>query len=153
MHEVVSPEGDKDGNEVPLGKMIKRLKSQGNKARNGKKNKSSAAQAGSAEMDVDVLKMVREINLDNLGKSSKFESTNGHEEFPHKKEKLDPKFEKGEKRKASYDTAVPVPKKRRSSAHGISRTPSSSPMISSKDAGKDLLQVRLYSLTLCLHGS
>lgn len=96
------------------------------------------------EKDVGILNMVREINLDNLGKSRKFESTNGHENFPRKKENLDPKFEKDEKRKASCDTLVPVPKKRRSSAYGISRIPSSSPNISSKDSGDSLCQVRLF---------
>lgn len=130
-----------DGNEVPLGKIMKHLKS---KAKKVKSSKSSPAKVDNGEKDVDILKMVREINLDNLGKSSNFELTNGHEKFPCKKERLDSKLEKGEKRKASDDTPIPVPKKRRSLAHGISRIPSSSLKVSSKDTWDDLRQVRLY---------
>ena len=66
---------------MPLRKMIKRLKSKGAKDGRSKKNKSLSAEAKDAENDVDILKMVREINLDSLGMSSKFESSNGHKHF------------------------------------------------------------------------
>ncbi|KAA8519226.1 hypothetical protein F0562_013482 [Nyssa sinensis] len=106
-----------DGNEVPLGKMIKRLKAKGTKARKLVKNESLPAGTKN-ENDVDILKMVREINLDNLGVSSKFESSNGHEHVP-RKTKIDRKHEKRKRQVASESTNVPIPKRRRSlSAQG-----------------------------------
>ncbi|KAI8001944.1 Protein C2-DOMAIN ABA-RELATED 11 [Camellia lanceoleosa] len=89
----VLKDSETDGNGVPLGKMIKAY---------GTKN----------EDDVDILKMVREINLDNLGISSKFESSNGHEnghEDVPKKMKIDQKQQKRKKSLASETTNVPIP--------------------------------------------
>ncbi|XP_035545747.1 sister chromatid cohesion protein PDS5 homolog A isoform X2 [Juglans regia] len=130
--------GEIDGNEMPLVKMLKRLKSQGTKAKKVKKNKSLPAEAKTAENDVDILEMVREINLGNLGVSNKFESSNGHEYFPSKKTKMDLKQEKGKKRKASDATSVMVLKRpRSSSAHTAFRTPagiSKAPLRASEDA-------------------
>ncbi|XP_048323371.1 sister chromatid cohesion protein PDS5 homolog A [Ziziphus jujuba] len=140
--------GEKDGNEVPLGKMIKRFKSHGAKAKKVKKNKSSPVEAGDTENDVDILKMVREINFDNLGKPSKFESSNGHEHFPSKKSMADPEHEKGEKRKASDQTSVPVPKRRRSlSTHSASRGPSNTSKTLLRDTGDGLRQRKLVGST------
>ncbi|XVF28073.1 hypothetical protein REPUB_Repub14bG0164100 [Reevesia pubescens] len=128
-----------DGNEVPLRKMIKQLKSKGAKDGRAKKNKSLLAEAKDA---VDILKMVREINLDNLGMSSKFESSNGHKHFPTKKAKLEQEHQKGKKRKIGA-ASVPVPKRRRSlSAHSafkISRSVSKAP---SRDSGDDWHEVK-----------
>lgn len=139
-------DGETDGNEVPLGKIIKHLKSQKIKAKKVKKNKVSSANAEKAENDVDILNMVREINLDNLGESSKFESSNGHEKFPSKKSRIDTKHQKGNKRKASEGVSVPVPKRRRSSStHSAFRSPrstSKSPLSASLD---DSLSVRISS--------
>lgn len=117
---------EKDGNEVPLGKMIQQLKSQGAKGGKAKKKKSSPAEVKGTENDVDILKMVREINLDNLGVLNKFESSNGHKHFPSKQTKVDLENEESKKRKATDVTSIPVPKRRRSlSAHGGFRTPKS----------------------------
>lgn len=135
-----------DGNELPLGKMIKHIKSQGTKAKKVKKNKSSPAEAKNAENDVDILKMVREINFDNLGMSSKFESSNGHEYSPGKKTKTDLKHEKGKKRKASDATSVKVPKRpRSSSAHGGFRSPASTSKTPLRDSGDDYHKAEIYS--------
>lgn len=65
-------ETDEFGNEIPLGKIVKLLKSQGEK-KTGRKQKtpSSSVNAGN---DDDVLGLLREINLDNqedLGESQK----------------------------------------------------------------------------------
>lgn len=117
---------EKDGNEVPLGKMIQQLKSQGAKGGRAKKKKSSPAEVKGTENDVDILQMVREINLDNLGVLNKFESSNGHKHFPSKQIKVDLENEEIKKRKATDVTSFPVPKRRRSlSAHGGFRTPKS----------------------------
>lgn len=107
---------ERDGNEVPLGKMIQRLKSQGSKAGKAKKKKSSSAEVNNAENDVDILKMVREINLDNLGSSNKFESSNGHKHSPSKKTKLDLELQESKKRKATDAASITVPKRRRSAS-------------------------------------
>ncbi|KAM1124110.1 sister chromatid cohesion protein PDS5 homolog A [Malus sylvestris] len=130
-------DGERDGGEVPLGKIIKRLRSQNSKAKRAKKNKASSTDAENAENSVDILKMVRDINLDNLEKPSKFESSNGHENLPSKKSRMDLKHEKENKRKCTDATSVPVPKRRRSSsAHSAFRSPrstSKSPLSASLD--------------------
>lgn len=135
-----------DGNEVPLGKMIKRFKSQGTKAKKLKKNKSLPDEAKNAENDVDILKMVRDINFDSLGMSSKFESSNGHEYFPSKKTKMDLKHEKGKKRKSSDATSLTVPKRpRSSSAHSAFRSPASTSKASLRDSGDDFHKGKMSS--------
>ncbi|XP_050367583.1 sister chromatid cohesion protein PDS5 homolog A [Argentina anserina] len=129
-------DGEKDGNEVPLGKIMKHLKSQKNKAKKEKKNKVSSANPEKAENDVDILNMVREINLDNLGESSKFELSNGHENLPSKKSRTDTKHHKDSKRKASDEASVPVPKRRRSSKTQP-RSTSKSPLSASLDVSRN----------------
>ncbi|XP_057513185.1 sister chromatid cohesion protein PDS5 homolog A-like isoform X2 [Actinidia eriantha] len=109
--DVVLEDSETDGNEVPLGKMIKRLKAKGIKAR--KEMKTEPLQAGTKNEDgVDILQMVREINLDNLGTSGKLEVSNGHD---YLEKKIDQKYRKRKERVASETTNVPVPKRRRSS--------------------------------------
>lgn len=130
---------------MPLGKMIQRLKSQGTKAGKAKKKKSSPAEVKDTENDVDILKMVREINFDNLGVSNKFESSNGHKHSPSKKTKLEPENHESKKRKATDGTSVPVPKRRRSvSAYSGFRSPKSTskgPLRASRgDAGVSSFQ-------------
>lgn len=120
---------EKDGNDVPLGKMIQRLKSQGNKSGKAKKKKSSSAEVKTDENDVDILKMVREINMDNVGATNKFESSNGHK-HPSKIKKLDSERNESKKRKYEDETPIAVPKRQRSSSGGFrslknnSKTPS-----------------------------
>nr|CAB3467823.1 unnamed protein product [Digitaria exilis] len=64
-HKMLIDETDEFGNEIPLGKIVKLLKSQGEK-KAGRKQKmpSSSVNAGN---DDDVLGLLREINLDNQG--------------------------------------------------------------------------------------
>ncbi|XP_011002359.1 PREDICTED: sister chromatid cohesion protein PDS5 homolog A-B-like isoform X2 [Populus euphratica] len=129
-------DSEREANEVPLGKMIKQLKSQGNKGGKTKKNSTSLAKAKDAENDVDILKMVREINLDNLGLSNKFESSNGHKELSEKT-KSESEHQKVKKGNITV-TPVPVPKRRRSlSAHSASRLPRSSLMAPSRASEDD----------------
>ncbi|XP_044461448.1 sister chromatid cohesion protein PDS5 homolog A isoform X2 [Mangifera indica] len=134
-------EDERDGNEVPLGKMIQRLKSQGSKAGKAKKKKSSLAEVNSAENDIDILKMVREINLDNLQSSNKFESSNGHKHSPSEKTKLDLDNQESEKRKATDAASISVPKRRRSSSvySGI-KSPKSASKGSLRVSGDDSLE-------------
>ncbi|KAG2611293.1 sister chromatid cohesion protein PDS5 homolog A-like isoform X2 [Panicum virgatum] len=64
-HKMLIDETDEFGNEVPLGKIVKLLKSQGEKKTVRKqKTPSSSVNAGNVD---DVLGLVREINLDNQG--------------------------------------------------------------------------------------
>lgn len=135
-------DSEKDGNEIPLGKMIKNIKSQGTKGKKVKKNKSVPAGIKKTENDIDILNMVREINLDNLGISSNFESINGHE-HSSKKVKKDPECATTKKRKADETTPAPVPKRRRSSlTHGKSRSSSTSKG-PQKFSGEDFPRVKL----------
>lgn len=93
---------------------MKHLKSRGSKAK--KEVKMKKLELKKAENDVDILKMVREINLDNLGVSSNLNSSNGHETFAsRKKTKFDMRHPKRKKRKGSDAKSVPPPKRHRSS--------------------------------------
>ncbi|KAM7268889.1 hypothetical protein ACFE04_011055 [Oxalis oulophora] len=116
----------KDGNDLPLGNMMKQLKSKGSKATKEKKIKHLPIESGNAENDVDILKMVREINLDNMGISRKFESSNGHDQSPNKKTEVEAKSPKDTKRKVTDVSPVPIPKRRRSSLGTPKSTPRSS---------------------------
>ncbi|CAI8590496.1 unnamed protein product [Vicia faba] len=120
-------EDEKDRNEIPLGKIVKKIRSQGTKGKKVKKDKTTTAETKEAEDDFDILNMVREINLDNLGTSNNFESSNGHESSLSKKVQKDLEFGTIKKRKVGEETLVPVPKRRRSSiTHRKSRPGSSS---------------------------
>lgn len=120
----VQNKDEKDGNDVPLGKMIKVLKSHGSREKKNKKVKKKLVEKKNAENDVDILTMVREINLST---PSQLESTNGHEDSPVKRMNVDPVPAKSKKRKNSDATSVPVPKHQRpSSDHGRSRPKSTS---------------------------
>ncbi|KAJ6779148.1 ANDROGEN INDUCED INHIBITOR OF PROLIFERATION AS3 / PDS5-RELATED, partial [Salix koriyanagi] len=71
------------------------------------------------------IKMVREINLDNMGLSNMFESSNGHKDLSGKI-KSESDHQKVKKGNVSDTTPVSVPKRRRSSsAHNASRFPQS----------------------------
>jgi len=64
--EFILEEKDEDGNEVPLGKMMEILKSQGAKKKKNLKRRTSPSDKKELENEVDVLGVVREINLDNM---------------------------------------------------------------------------------------
>ncbi|KAI3765368.1 hypothetical protein L2E82_15400 [Cichorium intybus] len=99
----IMKDSETDGNEIPLGKMLKRLKAKGSKARKG------PTPTLETENNVDIMGMLREINIDNMGTPTKFDSVNGHGEV---------KKEVNLKRKDMPNdlTNVSVPKRRRSSS-------------------------------------
>ncbi|KAL6990616.1 hypothetical protein U1Q18_008733 [Sarracenia purpurea var. burkii] len=117
----VSKDSETDGNELPLGKMIERLKAKGTKTRKLVKGESLPA-GTKPEVEVDILKMVREINLDNTGISSKFEASNGHG-YVKKNMKIDQKDRERKKRLASETTKVQVSKRRRPSGQDMYKFP------------------------------
>ncbi|XP_019425447.1 PREDICTED: sister chromatid cohesion protein PDS5 homolog A-A-like isoform X1 [Lupinus angustifolius] len=118
-------DSEKDRNEVPLGKTIKNIKSQGTKGKKVKKKKSVPTETKKTENDIDVLNMVREINLDNLEMSANFESSNGHQHSLRKKLQKDPVCATNKKRNGNEETPSPVPKRKRSSlTHGKFRSSS-----------------------------
>nr|GMD45653.1 sister chromatid cohesion protein PDS5 homolog A isoform X1 [Ipomoea batatas] len=117
----IMKDSETDGNEMPLGKIMKRLKAKGSKARNEVKNESSLAEVKN-DVDDDILKMVREINSDSAVNPNKFESSNGHEYVG--KGKTSTKHQK-RKTDGSDTTDGPVPKKRRSSAQALKPSPAS----------------------------
>ncbi|KAL3850966.1 hypothetical protein ACJIZ3_012848 [Penstemon smallii] len=106
----VMKDSENEGSEMPLGKLMKRLKAKAAKARKDVKN-VSAPSGVSNDNDIDILKMVKEINSDDVGTTNKFESSNGHE--VHKK-RSDLKLQK-RKTLFSGSSDVPVPKRRRTS--------------------------------------
>ncbi|XP_044496291.1 sister chromatid cohesion protein PDS5 homolog A-like [Mangifera indica] len=137
---------ERDGNEVPLGKMIQRIKSQGGKTGKAKKKKSSLAEVNNAGNDFDILKMVREINLDNLGSSNKFESSNGHKHSPSKKINFDLDHQESKKRKTTDAVSISVPKRRRSSsAFSGFKSPKSASKGSLRVSGDDSFEAKVSS--------
>ncbi|XP_042477295.1 sister chromatid cohesion protein PDS5 homolog A-like [Macadamia integrifolia] len=124
--EKVLKASDRDENEVPLGKMMKRLKSQRTKAKKVVKNKDLPAKIKDPENDIDILGMVREINVENLEKSKNLESGNGlgcflgegTEDDQSMDEKV-PVSRKRKRRKPNDGASVTVPKRRRSSFQGV----------------------------------
>ncbi|CAN6221625.1 unnamed protein product [Urochloa humidicola] len=87
-HKMLIDETDEFGNEVPLGKIVKLLKSQGEKKMGRKQKTPSSVNAGN---DDDVLGLVREINLDNhgdLGELQKSKPKKHQTETKENKEKL-----------------------------------------------------------------
>ncbi|KAE8724221.1 snRNA-activating protein complex subunit 3-like [Hibiscus syriacus] len=135
---MVLGESETERNEVPLRKMIKQLKSKESKDGKAKKKKSPSVEKKDAENDVDILKMVREINLDSLQMSSKFESTNGLQHSYTKKEKVGQEHQKGNKRKGNVAASVSVPKRKRSSStHNAFKISRSASKVPSRDSGDD----------------
>ncbi|TYI64358.1 hypothetical protein E1A91_D09G082900v1 [Gossypium mustelinum] len=127
-----------EGNDMPLRKMIKLLKSKGAEDGKAKRKKSLLAEAKDAKNDTDILKMAGEINLSSREMSSKFESSNGHNHSPTKKEKLGQEHQKGKKRKTSGAASVQVPKHSRSfSAYTAFKISKSVTKVPSRDSGDD----------------
>nr|KJB34763.1 hypothetical protein B456_006G082000 [Gossypium raimondii] len=127
-----------EGNDMPLRKMIKLLKSKGAEDGKAKRKKSLLAEAKDAKNDTDILKLAREINLSSREMSSKFESSNGHNHSPTKKEKLGQEHQKGKKRKTSGAASVQVPKHSRSlSAYTAFKISKSVTKVPSRDSGDD----------------
>ncbi|KAK1317916.1 DNA mismatch repair protein MSH6 [Acorus calamus] len=73
-------DSDGDDNEVPLGKIMKRLKSRGAKKKKATKKQNYGERA---EKDVDILGMVREIDLDNIQSSNGVGKNNFNENSSH----------------------------------------------------------------------
>ncbi|XP_047148775.1 sister chromatid cohesion protein PDS5 homolog A-like isoform X1 [Vigna umbellata] len=111
-----SKDDEKDGNEIPLRKMLKHIKSQGSRGKKVKRKKSPSAETKKEENDFDTVNMARQINGDNLGTSSNVEASNGHGHSLSKKALKDLGSTAGKKRKARETTPIPVPKRRQSSS-------------------------------------
>ncbi|PIA26792.1 hypothetical protein AQUCO_08800001v1 [Aquilegia coerulea] len=130
----VMEDNDEDENDVPLGKMIRKFKSQGSKAKNIAKKKVLLAETNNIEKDFDILGMVREINLDRLEKSMNSESVNGHEDIQSRetdKKNVEKVLISKKKNRRKTDVAISLAssKEKRSSAiqdiHKASRSRSS----------------------------
>ncbi|XP_068463177.1 sister chromatid cohesion protein PDS5 homolog A-like isoform X2 [Phaseolus vulgaris] len=133
-----SKDDEIDGNEIPLRKMLKHIKSQGTGGKKVKRNKSVPAETKKAENDFDTVNMVRQINGDNLKTSSNLEASNGHGHSLSKKSLKDLDSATGKKRKARETTPTAVPKRRRSSsAHGKLRLSTSISKTSRRVSGEE----------------
>ncbi|KAL6538568.1 hypothetical protein OROGR_012556 [Orobanche gracilis] len=115
-------DSETEGTEMPLGKLLKRLKAKVAKAK--KEAKNELAQAGvSNKNDFVILKMVKEINFDDPDTGSMFESSNGHK---HARKRSQHKLQ-SQKLSAEL-TDAPVPKHRKtSSSQAHKSTPAVSP--------------------------
>ncbi|KAH6768773.1 binding protein [Perilla frutescens var. frutescens] len=126
-------DSETEGSEIPLAKLMKRLKAKGAKARKEAKNQSAPA-AVSNENDFDILRMVKEINSDNLGTPGKIGSSNDHEYVGKKGRNI----HQLQKRKTWFDESkdVPVPKRRRTSSAQAHKSFQTSPRKGSKGSSK-----------------
>lgn len=104
-------DSETEGNEVPLGKIMERLKAR-SKMRKELKDDSSPAEVRT-ENDVDILKMVREIDSNNVVDDNKLDASNGHEsavktKASNKRQKrgTDISVPKGAKRQRSSSSSV-----------------------------------------------
>ncbi|XP_022877905.1 sister chromatid cohesion protein PDS5 homolog A-B-like isoform X3 [Olea europaea var. sylvestris] len=113
VEEEAMKDSETEGSEMPLGKLMKRLKVKASKAKKVVESKSAPAEVDN-ENNFDILKVVKEINMDNLGITSKLESSNGNE-YIRKKKRSDHKPQK-RKTMFSESTNAPVPKRKRSSS-------------------------------------
>ncbi|MCH87946.1 sister chromatid cohesion PDS5-like protein, partial [Trifolium medium] len=113
---------DNEENEIPLGVMLKQIKSQVVSGKKVKKIKPVPAETEKVENDFAISNTVRQINLDNVGSSIDVEPCNGHEHSLSKEIPKDPEHATGRKRKTGETTPAPVTKRSRSSsAHGKPR--------------------------------
>ncbi|XP_047968754.1 sister chromatid cohesion protein PDS5 homolog A-like isoform X1 [Salvia hispanica] len=105
-------DSDTEGNEMPLGKLLQRLKAKAAKTRKEVKHEHAQAEV-EKENDFSILQMVKEMNSGNQGAKRKFESSNGHG-HDRKTRRCDHQPQKS-KIRSSEPTDVSVPKHRRSS--------------------------------------
>ncbi|KAL6553181.1 hypothetical protein OROGR_007023 [Orobanche gracilis] len=114
-------DSETEGSEMPLEKLLKRIKAK--VAKTKKEAKNEPAQAGVSNKHDFILKMVNEINLDDPGTANKFESSNGHK-HAHKRRSQ----HKLQSQKLSAElTDVHVPKRRKTSS---SQAHKSTPVVS-----------------------
>ncbi|XP_068641410.1 sister chromatid cohesion protein PDS5 homolog A-like isoform X2 [Aristolochia californica] len=126
-------DGDGDGPEMPIGRLMESLKSPGRKKR-GKRRKSSV-EGSAPENDYGILGLVREINLDSLDKD---EFVNDHEHTLGKKaadKDTNPLSLKSKKRKTIKEMSASASKRKRSSIEEVAPNSSIS-MNSSKGKQK-----------------
>ncbi|KAG6385675.1 hypothetical protein SASPL_154511 [Salvia splendens] len=105
-------DSDTEGNEMPLGKLLQRLRAKAAKTRKEVKHEHAQAEV-EKENDFSILEMVKEMHSGNQGAKRKFESSNGHG-HDRKTRRYDHQPQKS-KIRSSEPTDVSVPKHRRSS--------------------------------------
>jgi sister-chromatid-cohesion protein PDS5 len=129
---------DNEENEIPLGVMLKQIKSQVVSGKKVKKIKPVPAETDKVENDFAILNTVRQINLDNEGLSINVEPCNGHEHSLSKETLKDPEHATGQKRKTGETTPTPMTKRSRSSsAHGKPRLSTSTLNASRRVSGEN----------------
>ncbi|GAB2252670.1 hypothetical protein Droror1_Dr00005517 [Drosera rotundifolia] len=144
VHDEIFEDSGRDGEEMPLGKLIKHIKSQKNKEKTVEKNGSTPGEIQNV-VDDDILKVAREITLDGVDASVEMESNNGHN--IHSSSKRDDTDNKKQKRKAQDEASVPVPKRQRSASarspskfsflKSVLKSPAHSDSKEGSDSGKD----------------
>jgi sister-chromatid-cohesion protein PDS5 len=129
---------DTEENEIPLGVMLKQIKSQVVSGKKVKKIKPVPAETDKVENDFAILNTVRQINMDNEGLSINVEPCNGHEHSLSKETLKDPEHAIGRKRKTGETTPAPMTKRSRSSsAHGKPRLSTSTLNASRRVSGEN----------------
>ncbi|XP_039118231.1 sister chromatid cohesion protein PDS5 homolog A isoform X1 [Dioscorea cayenensis subsp. rotundata] len=134
-NEMALEDSDREGNELPLSKMMKILKSQGSKKKKIVKKNTLTPDTKLPESEFDVLGMVREINLDSREQARTMETEDltspeyyncGPKSTKNKdKVVLSPQKRKGNK--AVIALSVPTPKRKRSAS--VHRSHSKSPKV------------------------
>ncbi|QHO51135.1 hypothetical protein HN51_002882 [Arachis hypogaea] len=117
-----SKDNEQDETDMPLGKMLKRIKAQATSGKKVKRSKNVTAEVEDAENDDDILTPVKQNNLDKSGVSTNFEPSNGHEHSLSKNELKNSEYSSSsKKRKAGETTPISSSKSRRSSTSKTSQ--------------------------------
>ncbi|MED6121428.1 hypothetical protein PIB30_030020 [Stylosanthes scabra] len=112
-----SEDNEQDETDIPLGKMLKRIKAQATSGKKVKRSKNVTAEVENAENDDDILTPVKQSNLNESGVSTNFEPSNGHEHSLSKNALKNPEYSSSsKKRKAGETTPISTPKSRQSSS-------------------------------------
>ncbi|KAI5414430.1 sister chromatid cohesion protein PDS5 homolog A isoform X3 [Lathyrus oleraceus] len=135
---------DNEENKIPLGVMLKQIKSQRINGKKVKKIKSVPAETEKVENDFSILNTARQTNLDNLGSPTNVEQCNGHEHSLSKKTTEDPEHATGQKRKTGEITPAPLSKRSRpSSARGKLRLSTTTLKASRRVSGENSPRAKL----------
>ncbi|MED6211330.1 hypothetical protein PIB30_072655 [Stylosanthes scabra] len=107
-----SKDNELDETDIPLGKMLKRIKAQATSGKKVKRSKNVTAEVENAENDDDILTPVKQSNLNESGVSMNFEPSNGHEHSLRKDALKNPEYSSSsKKRKAGETTPISTPKR------------------------------------------
>ncbi|RYR76067.1 hypothetical protein Ahy_A01g000658 isoform A [Arachis hypogaea] len=130
-----SKDNEQDETDMPLGKMLKRIKAQATSGKKVKRSKNVTAEVEDAENDDDILTPVKQNNLDKSGVSTNFEPSNGHEHSLSKNELKNSEYSSSSKKRKAGET-TPISSSKRVEPDGKNKSKQRKMV---KGSDKDLL--------------